>query len=226
MTASTVQLLEHGRLKGKWLWELAVWTMAAALSAAQILVGLASRGQPASYLRLLLLQLPPWYLWAALSPWIAALGRRFPLDRARWPTSIAAHLLLSAGIGGCVLLLQSGYNAWFEGLPLWSPRMAQGVLHSVVFSLHKRVLIYWLVLAASLALSYFRKYRASRARYEGPLARSRALAVEFSDDGDGATAARKITSPKAFRQRLLIRSSGVRTYLPVEEIDWIGAADY
>src|SRR5438067_1694059 len=40
--------------------------------------------------------LASWYLWAALSPLIVALGRRFPLDATRWRRSLAVHLLVGS----------------------------------------------------------------------------------------------------------------------------------
>ena len=47
--------------------------------------------KPASFGLLLLLNLGYWYSWAALTPGILWLARRFPFDRASWKAAVPIH---------------------------------------------------------------------------------------------------------------------------------------
>ncbi|HEX5854614.1 MAG TPA: hypothetical protein VFZ57_03260, partial [Thermoanaerobaculia bacterium] len=48
-----------------------------------------------------------WYAWAALTPVIAVLVRRFPFTKERWKTSILVHLFASMVIFGAQFSLFS-----------------------------------------------------------------------------------------------------------------------
>ncbi len=78
-------------------WELifAVWTAYGLLGAAQEHLSYAmSRGTPLPWGTALLMQMPLAYTWALATPVILWLGRRFPFERGRWPTSVAIHIAI------------------------------------------------------------------------------------------------------------------------------------
>ncbi len=78
----------------------------------------ARMGREVDFWRSLKAWLPDYYLWAALSPFVLALGRRWPLVRARWLPNLARHLLLGAGFALTELLLSCWIVAMLvSGLP-------------------------------------------------------------------------------------------------------------
>lgn len=65
----------------------------------------ARAGQESSFLESLKVWLPDYYLWAAFSPLIVALGRRWPLVRERWISNLSRHLVLGVAFALVELLL-------------------------------------------------------------------------------------------------------------------------
>ncbi len=55
----------------------------------------------------LYLGLSEWSIWAALSPFLYYLARRFPLSRGRWGWSLAIHVPVTFGITLAKLLLHA-----------------------------------------------------------------------------------------------------------------------
>jgi signal transduction histidine kinase len=116
----------------------------------------------------LLLNLNYWYSWAAITPAILWLARRFPLDLATWKRSVPVH------IGGVVVatlahitLVVSGrwaiYTAWGMA-PGTLEREAQRM---VFLNFDFEMMTYWTIVGLSHALRYFsesqdRALRASR----------------------------------------------------------------
>jgi two-component system, LytTR family, sensor kinase len=83
----------------------AIWTVPALLSCAQRFLFSAMGATSLPLWRLVLSQAPPWYAWAALTPFIRWITRRFPLRPPyQWP-AIVAHIaacLASQVIHGAV----------------------------------------------------------------------------------------------------------------------------
>ena len=77
---------------------LAAWTAVGLLFSVQIYVDHVYADSPISWPQALFLALSEWYVWAALSPAIAALARRFPIGRSTWLTSLAVLAASPASI--------------------------------------------------------------------------------------------------------------------------------
>lgn len=73
---------------------IAVWSVPALLSCVETYLFNALENHPASWSRIIAMVLPGWYLWAALTPVIFSLSRRYPLARGRLPRSVSMHLLV------------------------------------------------------------------------------------------------------------------------------------
>ena len=118
-----------------WPVVLAIWTVPALLSVFETEMFLAQFGQRVALWRVLLSEVPPWYVWAALTPVIFRLGRRWPLDRMPpRPRSVGVHLTASLVAGAlyasvaAVLSMATGrarqalpisiLDWWLSGLPL------------------------------------------------------------------------------------------------------------
>jgi signal transduction histidine kinase len=118
-----------------WPVVLAIWTVPALLSVFETEMFLAQFGHGLALWRVLLSEVPPWYVWAALTPVIFRLGRRWPLDRMPpRPDSVAVHLTTSLAAGALYASIAALFSLaagrarqalpidildwWLSGLPL------------------------------------------------------------------------------------------------------------
>lgn len=139
---------------------LGAWTAYGLLSTAQQNISfMMSRGIALPWLTSLLIQLPWALVWALLTPGILWLGRRFPLERGRWPASAAVHTAACLVI---VVLLDIVYAFQYanvlDGLVPARPllgRVVQLLVGWVVFD----GLFYWLIIAVAYAVEHRRRSR-------------------------------------------------------------------
>ena len=136
---------------------LGAWTAVGLLFSVQIYVDYLYAGRPIGWPQALFLALSEWYLWAALSPAILALARRFPIGRDSWFKSLAVHLpatlfftLLKLAVHGPIVDL-SGIG-----------RIRDAGMQTFSISL----LTCWMIVGASQALIH---YRASQDRMQQAL---------------------------------------------------------
>src|ERR1044072_7645214 len=100
--------------------------------------------QPPSLREMLVWELPYWLLWAALSPLVLRLARRFPFERGRLASSAAVHLL-------ACLLISVAHRAAY---------LSVGWLLHVAVSRHLPVLMYTgTILLAPYIMDYYRRYQ-------------------------------------------------------------------
>jgi signal transduction histidine kinase len=132
---------------------IAGWSIMAVLFTPQHYVLTREGPNPPHWARLLLNNLIMFWIWAALTPAGLWFGRRFPLERRRLPLHLfylflagfALSLLHIAGVRYTgALVTGKPPRAWFDFLISYA---ATGVL------------IAWAILAASQALTYFRRYQ-------------------------------------------------------------------
>lgn len=104
--------------------------------------------------------LPDYYLWAAFSPLIVALGRRWPLLRERWLANLSRHLLIGIGFALVELLascwivatiVQEAPPPRFEG-QFWSWYFEVIGVYAVW-----GLLIYLMILAAGQAYDLYQR---------------------------------------------------------------------
>lgn len=118
-----------------WPVVVAIWTVPALLSVFETEMFLAQNGHALALWRVLLSEVPAWYVWAALTPVIFRLGRRWPLDRMPPRAgNVAIHLAAGLGAGvlyasvAAILSMATGrarqtlpidiLDWWLSGLPL------------------------------------------------------------------------------------------------------------
>ncbi|HEX9728201.1 MAG TPA: histidine kinase [Gemmatimonadales bacterium] len=80
-----------------------VWTIIGILESLKTWLFLGFGGVARSVPELLLLNMPWWYLWAALTPLTILAARRFPLARGTWPRALVAHLMIGTLISAAHL---------------------------------------------------------------------------------------------------------------------------
>lgn len=71
---------------------LAVWTVPGVLQASQLWISNTIDGRAPSWWRIGIVEMPGWYLWAALTPLIFTMADRFPLRRGMAVRNGAAHI--------------------------------------------------------------------------------------------------------------------------------------
>jgi two-component system, LytTR family, sensor kinase len=146
----------------QWPVVLAIWTVPALLSVFETEMFAAQGGQSIALWRVLLSEVPPWYVWAALTPIIFRLGRRWPLPRL---ASLGVHLTASL-VAGTIYAAAAALAAMVAG------RLRQ--------ALPVAILDWWLSGLPLIVLSYFGilgiSYAVVRAREAAQLKAELALA--------------------------------------------------
>jgi two-component sensor histidine kinase len=167
----------------EWAIILGAWTLYGLVGAAQQHVSYAlSRGEALPWSTALGTQLPLALAWAAATPVILWLGRRFPLTRARWPESVAVHLMACLTLA---FLLNMGYA--YLALPLLPPPTvprpaAERGMQLFVGWVLSDAMVYWAILSVSLVLGHQRRLRArelAAAQLETQLAETELHALQM-----------------------------------------------
>jgi signal transduction histidine kinase len=140
----------------------AFWTFLAVLSAANAVLDPRGRGLEAALSRgPVALEFAEAYLWAALTPVIFWIGGRFGFERSNWP----ARLALFLGVGIVVAMSVEMLMAYLRLEFLVPPRRRPFVSFHPMFGVTRLLwlddlMVYFAVLAASFARTYFLRYRA------------------------------------------------------------------
>ena len=99
------------------------------------------------------------YISALLTPVIFALGRRFPIERRKWPRRTALHLLFSLVFGFTEVILHSALLPRFGLFPAVMKTFSATFAVLLLIGFHQNVIAYWEVLGVQYALRYYRSYR-------------------------------------------------------------------
>ena len=148
------------RGRTKWILILCAWTMVGLLFAVRRIVLAKVEGTHVSWVIESALELVYWYVWAAYTPLVIGLAKRFPLTGPRLVLHIAIHTITSlmmaplASVTDYFLsrgLLQSAFRITGPGvLQFLSPF---GV--SVLFMSFTGMLAYWLVLGLYQSIHFY-----------------------------------------------------------------------
>ncbi|MDT4897519.1 MAG: two-component system, LytTR family, sensor kinase [Acidobacteriota bacterium] len=142
----------------KWAFAFGCWTVFGLFFASQEIVRYRYAGRVVEWRLMLTVWLASAYIWAALTPLILYLARRFPIERNRWPRSLLFHLAASVIFSGLELLVFM-LIVPLLGLPPRPGSFSERLLTIFVVDFHFNLLTYWGILGVSLALDYYRKYQ-------------------------------------------------------------------
>src|ERR1051325_2217761 len=78
---------------------IGLWTLFGLFLVSQTGLAFSRRDWPVNWYRIFSAELAFGYAWAALTPLVLWLARRFPLERERWVGSLAGHVFASLLIG-------------------------------------------------------------------------------------------------------------------------------
>ena len=142
-----------------WAVVLAVWCVVAALEATQVRVHFQMFEPQHGWGQAWLRSAPLWVVWAACTPLVAWMARRFPLERGVVARRLAVH-------AGAALLLALVQAPLLAGFAVWSGWTAEynytvGRLANKYFigRLHLQFLIYAAITGVVHALDYQRRFR-------------------------------------------------------------------
>ena len=145
------------------IWKLA-FIVATPLGLSSVIVvyfGMLWVGKPFTLRTSMLTGLPDWYFWAALTPIVFYLGRRFPVVRGRWPKSIAVHVVAGLITVLVELAMLTAFEHWFYYNP-WAPAPDEFLAAywlNVLRYRHFAFIIYCLIVAAAHAFEFYRQYQ-------------------------------------------------------------------
>ena len=125
-----------------------IWTLVALVAASQIYLLRLSAGRPPEWGSLLIGSFWGCWLWAAFTPAIIALARRFPFERKQWGRNLVAHITAAIGFTVLDVLLTELVSRW---IPMGPPRPLLGAFFSQSFL---DILSYFAVVAIAYAVDY------------------------------------------------------------------------
>ncbi len=159
----------------KWVIGFLGWTAIALIFASQSYIYGIITGVDKDWSRVFSWTLADWYLWAALSPAIFWLSRRFLFERGSWNTALAVHFVAAALFSFTHIFLQSIVQC----LTVWSHIGGYSLLEVAGFLMKKKIhlnfLTYAGIVAASQAAIYYRRYHERGAQ----LARARLQTLQM-----------------------------------------------
>jgi two-component system, LytTR family, sensor kinase len=167
---------------GRGFIQFAFWTFIGLLSASQYYSFLRFENQSIPLWRILVWQMPGWYLWGILAPAILFLGKRFRLEKSNWVSSFALHLTLSLilALGHLTVI---AFFRWEFRPPSPYPFPFVGVWFSTFAgSFHIDLLLYFVILGVGYSLEFYRKYKErelAAAHLERQLAQSQLQALRM-----------------------------------------------
>ncbi|WP_338265654.1 sensor histidine kinase [Corallococcus caeni] len=111
-----------------WAKRAAVWSAPALFSALETYTFSRGMPEPPALWRVLAAQVPAWYVWLPLTPWLARLAAREPLSPPR-PRPVFVHLAACLGVGALFAGVYAVTTAVFMPMPgretAWAARWLQ-----------------------------------------------------------------------------------------------------
>src|SRR5947207_8288077 len=125
--------------------------------------------------------LPGWYVWAALSPAVARLARRYRIAGGAWRRALPAHALFAGAFAALDVLVAVTFIAVFWSAVGYDVSWANFARYNLVLFFHWNVLVYAALVALAHAADYSREARDRERRalqLEAQLARARLGALQ------------------------------------------------
>lgn len=160
---------------------VAAWTVLASFLTSQMYLAYSRRQVPIRWERIFLVELTYAYVWAALTPLILWLARRFPIERYKWVRSMLVHLGASLFVGFSTRVLHDLMLFFAVSDAEWQFSLTK-LLMNVYFMTDYGVMLYWLILLISYSFSYQRRYREGEVRatrLEAQLAQAQLQALKM-----------------------------------------------
>ena len=160
---------------------VAAWTVLASFLTSQMYLAYSRREIPIRWERIFFVELIYAYIWAALTPFILWLSRRFPIERWKWVRSMLMHLGVSLFLGFSTRVLHDLMLIFVVSDAEWKFDLSK-LLLNVYFMTDYGVMLYWLILLISYSFNYQRRYREGEVRatrLEAQLAQAQLQALKM-----------------------------------------------
>ena len=160
---------------------VAAWTVLASFLTSQMYLAYSRRDIPIRWERIFLVEFLYAYIWAALTPLILWLSRRFPIERWNWVRSMLVHVGASVFIGFATRVLHDLMLYSLVSDSAWTFSLTK-LLMNVYFMTDYGVMLYWLILLISYSFNYQRRYREGEVRatrLEAQLAQAQLQALKM-----------------------------------------------
>jgi hypothetical protein len=143
----------------KWLLLFGLWTFVGLAFAGQAYLSREKAGNPAPWTFVLGRALADWYVYALLSVPALWLARRFSFDRGRWTSAVPLHLLSSAIFSLGYMALRALVAQWQTRGEMEPATFSTAFSNAFVATFFFNLLIYWVIVLAQHAFSYYDKLR-------------------------------------------------------------------
>jgi two-component system, LytTR family, sensor kinase len=140
-----------------------LWTLFGLFLGSQTYLAYRRSDMPFSWHRIFALELAYAYVWAALTPLVLFLAKRYPIVRERWLRNLLVHLLASVVIGFGTRVLHDLLFIQFISDPKRTFWLAK-LLLNVYLIFDYGAMIYWLIVLVSFVFDYYRRYRGGEIR--------------------------------------------------------------
>lgn len=142
------------------IYTFAFWTICALFSVVMGYAEFKLVGRPMRWGFVLLTRVPDWYFWAAVTPFIFWLGRRYPLEREkRIHNLLVIHLPFGLAIASIhILFVSLIWYYWILYDRQITPSLSEIFIRTCYF-LPYSVIFYWAVLAVHYVFEYNRRYQ-------------------------------------------------------------------
>jgi signal transduction histidine kinase len=158
VTMRARQLLQHRWVR--WCLYLGFWTLLGLCNVCQHALDRLAVGKPCVWPEHFVVGCTDWFLWAAITPFILALARRFPFARSTWRRSLAVH---AAGSLLAALFIATGlasvlWRAGGEPFQSWTlGKNLSELIFGPFFVFY--LWIYWAIVGVRHAWEYYFKFR-------------------------------------------------------------------
>ena len=139
---------------------LGIWTLDGLLASSQLYFMALRTKNPVPFLKAVVWQMGPAYLFAAVTPLVLWLSRRFRIERRNWRRSVAVHtvagILIAMALIICDLIIDVSFYVEISHL---TPFI---VLLNIFAKIDYMLIVYWLIVLISHAYAYYQNYRESQ----------------------------------------------------------------
>lgn len=142
----------------QWVLILTGWTLIVVTFSVQAYVFAVARGRPDNFWHEFLVASTDWYIWAALTPLVLFLCRRFRIASQNWPRAVLLHLVAGIVISFLQLAIQVRLN--FIVNPGYKMTYWRVLYFFATFKLHMNLLTYWVIVALNHGVYYYEQSRA------------------------------------------------------------------
>jgi len=139
---------------------LGIWTLDGLLASSQLYFMALRTKHPVPFLKAVVWQMGPAYLFAAVTPLVLWLSRRFRIERRSWRRSVAVHTVAGILIAMALIIIDIMIDvSFYVEVSHLTPL---DILLNIFAKIDYMLIVYWLIVLISHAYAYYQNYRESQ----------------------------------------------------------------